>query len=68
MTLRMFGVNGDDHQIFVQAPDGSTVVEPFTANRGREYEVSFTADQTGHYKIICITHAPTMTADILSTG
>lgn len=68
VTLRMFGVNGDEHEIFVQAPDGSTVVEPFTANRGREYEVSFTADQTGHYKIICTTHAPTMTADILSTG
>lgn len=68
VNLRMFGVNGDEHQIFVQAPDGSTVVDPFTANRGREYEVSFTADQTGHYKIICTTHAPTMTADILSTG
>lgn len=68
VTLRMFGVNGDEHQIFVQAPDGSTVVEPFTANRGREYEVGFTADQTGHYKIICTTHAPTMTADVLSTG
>lgn len=68
VTLRMFGVNGDEHQIFVQAPDGSTVVDSFTVNRGREVTVGFTADQAGHYKIICTTHAPTMTADILSTG
>ena len=67
VTLRMFGVNGDEHQVFVQAPDGSTVVDPFTINRGREYEVDFTADQTGHYKIVCVSHSPTMTADILST-
>lgn len=68
VNLRMFGVNGDEHVIFVQAPDGSTVVDAFTANRGREYEVSFTASQGGHYKLICSTHAPTMTADILSIG
>jgi len=68
VTLRMFGVNGDEHQIFVQAPDGSTVVESFTINRGRELTVSFEADQLGHYKLICTTHGPTMTADILSNG
>jgi len=68
VTLRMFGVNGDEHQIFVQAPDGSTVVDPFTINRGRELSVSFEADQSGHYKLICTTHGPTMTADILSNG
>ncbi|RLE15543.1 MAG: hypothetical protein DRJ28_03965 [Actinobacteria bacterium] len=68
VTLRMFGVNGDEHLIFVQAPDGSTVVDAFTANRGREYSVSFDADQAGHYKLICTTHGPTMTADIFSTG
>ena len=67
VTLRMFGVNGDEHQIYVQAPDGTTVVDAFMANRGREYKVSFSADQAGHYKLICTTHAPTMTADILST-
>jgi plastocyanin len=68
VTLRMFGVNGDEHQIFVQAPDGSTVVDPFTINRGREVTVAFEADQAGHYKLICTTHGPTMTADILSNG
>lgn len=68
VTLRMFGVNGDEHQIFVQAPDGSTVVDPFVVNRGREVTVSFEAEQAGHYKLICTSHAPTMTADILSNG
>jgi plastocyanin len=68
VTLRMFGVNGDEHQIFVQAPDGSTVVDLFTINRGRELTVAFEADQAGHYKLICTTHGPTMTADILSNG
>jgi plastocyanin len=68
VTLRIFGVNGDEHTMLVQAPDGSTVVESFTINRGREDTVNFTADQTGHYKIVCMSHAPTMTADILSIG
>jgi plastocyanin len=66
VTLRMFGVNGDEHVINLEAPDGSTAVEAFTVNRGREVSVSFTADQAGHYKLICVTHGPTMTADILS--
>jgi len=68
VTLRIFGVNGDEHTMLVQAPDGSTTVESFIVNRGREVTVSFTADQGGHYKLLCANHAPTMTADILSTG
>lgn len=66
VTLRMFAVNGNEHVVTVQAPDGSNAVEAFTINRGREVIVNFTADQAGHYKIICVTHGPTMTADILS--
>jgi len=68
VTLRMFGVNGDEHTILVTAPDGSTSVDNFTVNRGREVIVDFAADQTGHYKVICLNHAPTMTADILSVS
>lgn len=66
VTLRLFGVNGDEHAILLEAPDGTTTIETFTINRGREVIVDFTADQAGHYKLICLTHAPTMTADILS--
>ncbi len=65
VTLRMFGVNGDEHVASLRAPDGSTV-ESFTVNRGREVTVSFTAEQAGHYKLVCDNHSPTMTADILS--
>jgi plastocyanin len=68
ITLRFFGVNGDEHVMFVQAPDGSQVGDTVTLNRGRELAVEFTADQLGHYQIICSTHAPTMTADLYVTG
>ena len=68
VTLRMFGVNGNEHTMTVQAPDGATSIESFTVNRGQEVTVDFTADQTGHYKIFCANHAPTMTADIFSIG
>jgi plastocyanin len=66
VTLRMFGVNGDEHVIWIEAPDGSVAVEAFTVNRGRQVEASFEATQVGHYTIMCTTHAPTMQADILS--
>ena len=68
VTLRFFGVNGDDHDVRVEAPDGSNAVDTFIVQRGREVQVSFDADQQGHYKIFCGIHGPTMTADILSIG
>lgn len=66
VTLRFFGVNGDHHGISLAAPDGTVVVDHFDMNRGREGLLTFTADQLGHYKLICADHSPTMTADILS--
>lgn len=66
VTLRFFGVNGDHHGISLVAPDGTTVVADFEMNRGRERLLTFTADQLGHYKLICADHFPTMTADILA--
>ncbi len=68
VTLRLFGVNGDEHTVWVEAPDGSTAVSSFVLNRGREVTLNFTADQVGHYKLVCGNHAPTMTGDILSIG
>lgn len=68
VTLRMFGVNGDEHDVWVEAPDGSVAVANLMVNRGREYTTTFEATQTGHYTLWCTTHAPTMTADILSIG
>ncbi len=63
VTLRMFGVNGDEHVLVVQAPDGSTVASG-TVNRGREVEFTFDADLAGYYTLICANHAPTMQTPI----
>ncbi len=66
VTLRFFGVNGDSHTMWVEAPDGTKVTDVVELNRGRELTLDFTATELGHYKIFCANHAPTMTADILS--
>jgi len=66
VTLRFFGINGDSHIMWVEDPDGNKVTDEVELNRGRELTLNFTADELGHYKIVCATHAPTMTADILS--
>ena len=63
VTLRMFGVNGDEHVLSLVAPDGSTIATE-TINRGREVEITFDADQAGYYELICANHAPTMQTPI----
>jgi plastocyanin len=65
VTLRTFVVNGDKHTIWLEAPDGSTAVSEVVMNRGREYNVTFTADQAGYYTLHCDEHDPTMSATIL---
>jgi plastocyanin len=64
VELTVFVLNGDKHEVWVEAADGSEVVLEFEMNRGREYEFSFTASQAGVYRLICNTHEPTMTAYI----
>ena len=64
VELTTFVLNGDKHEVWVEAPDGSEVVQEFEMNRGREYEFSFTASQAGVYRLVCNTHEPTMTAYI----
>lgn len=65
IDLNFFIINGNKHETWVEAPDGSEVVAEWEMNRGREYQKSFTASQPGIYQIICNTHEPTMTASIL---
>jgi plastocyanin len=66
VTLRTFVLNGDNHVTWLEAPDGSRVSgTDVTMNRGRQYEVSFTADQPGYYTWKCADHNPTMSAQIL---
>ena len=66
VNLRMFGVNGDTHDVWVAAPDGSMAAETVVVERGREVTLEFTANEPGHYKLFCGIHGPTMQADILS--
>lgn len=66
VTLTVFVVNGDHHEVAVLAPDGQVVVPTATWQRGREYRIRFVASQAGPYHLRCLTHVPTMTATILA--
>jgi len=66
VTLRTFVLNGDEHGTYLVAPDGSKVPgTDIMLNRGRQYEIEFTADQEGYYTWECANHHPTMSAKIL---
>jgi plastocyanin len=65
VVLTTFVVNGDEHEMWVTAPDGRRAVEKTTWNRGREYTVRFRADQVGAYQLTCSSHAPSMAATFL---
>ena len=65
VTLTAFVVNGNHHDVAVLAPDGQAVVPTALWQRGREYRVSFVAENTGTYQLKCFAHAPSMTASIL---
>jgi plastocyanin len=56
VTLRIFGVNGDLHRIYVEGY-AQNVVE---LNRGRSVDISFTADESGLFQIVCSNHEPAM--------
>lgn len=64
VVLNVFVVNGDEHEAWVTAPDGSYAVRKTMWNRGREYTVSFRAEQAGDYQLACSSHAPSMVATI----
>lgn len=66
VKLIAFIVNGDEHHVWVTAPDGRRVIPETIWNRGRQYEVSFVADKIGSYQLTCSTHAPSMTATFLA--
>ena len=65
VVLTAFVVNGDEHEVWVAAPDGQRVVAPHKWNRGREYQVRFVAEKTGSYQLACSDHAPSMIATFL---
>ncbi len=65
MNLHVFILNGNSHNVWVEAPDGSKVVDDIEMNRGRTYNLEFDATEAGVYKLVCSTHGPTMTAEIV---
>jgi plastocyanin len=65
VAVRVFVVNGDKHEVSVLAPDGQVAVPTATWTRGGEYQVSFKAEKAGTYKLSCVIHGPSMTANIL---
>ena len=65
VKLTTFVVNGDEHHVRVNDPDGREVIAETKWNRGREYQLSFVAKKLGTYHLTCSDHAPTMAATIL---
>jgi plastocyanin len=65
VTLRTIVINGDEHTVWLESPDG-TLGEEIVMNRGREYTIEFTADQAGYYTLVCDEHEPTMNIKILA--
>lgn len=66
VIVTAFVVNGDEHDVWVNAPDGTMLVPKATWNRGREYRVRFIAERAGAYQLVCSQHAPSMTATFLA--
>ena len=65
IDLHTFILNGNSHNVWVEAPDGSKAVDDIEMSRGRAFDLQFEASQAGVYKLVCSTHAPTMTAEIV---
>ena len=60
VRLRIFGVNGDAHEISVPKAGKELVVR-----RGRLTTVRFPAKRLGTYRIVCTTHKPAMVTDLV---
>lgn len=65
IVLNAFVVNGDEHEVWVTAPDGRIVDGKTIWNRGREYQMRFVAAEAGIYQLVCSSHAPSMNASFL---
>ncbi len=65
LDLNFFVLNGNKHDVWIEGPGGETVAQTTEMNRGREYQISLVVTTPGVYRLICGTHAPTMTAEIV---
>ena len=60
VVLKIFGVNAKSHEITIPDFDKS-----FTVYRGQLATSVFKVKETGIFPIICITHKPSHTADLI---
>ena len=60
VNLEIIGINGASHDSTIEGYADSFLVE-----RGKITQVSFVADKAGVFKIICKTHQPSMTAELV---
>ncbi len=65
LDLHVFVLNGNTHETRIEDPEGNIVGDIVVMNRGREYDLSASLESAGVYRLICSTHAPTMTAEIV---
>ena len=60
VTLEFVGINGAAHPTTIAA-FGQT----FTVKRGQAHRVTFNADKVGIFEIICSTHKPSMSGELI---
>lgn len=62
VTLTFVGINGASHPTTIEAYG-----QVFELKRGHVQKVTFTADKPGRHSIVCATHQPTMTSELIVT-
>ncbi len=60
VNLEILGVNGTRHEASIEG-----YVDSFVVERGKLTSLSFVAETPGVFKIVCTTHKPSMTGEIL---
>lgn len=60
VNLEILGVNGARHEAFIEG-----YVDSFVVERGKLTSLTFVADTPGVFKIVCTTHQPSMTAELV---
>ena len=60
VNLEIIGINGARHDAEIEG-----YVDSFVVERGKLTSLSFVADEAGVFKLICRTHRPTMTGELV---
>ncbi len=60
VNLEIIGINGARHESFIEE-----YVDEFVVERGKLTSLSFVADKAGVFKIVCTTHPPAMTGELV---